>query len=79
LMKHFGRGFEPDQDAFVGLEIRVSEYGPYLKDALAGIGCEITGQLEAGDHRLYLCQVKEAVIFRDDSPYVHMRKSGLHY
>lgn len=79
LFKHFGKGFEPDEDAFVGLNPQETPFGPMLPSAIAGLGCEVADTMEAGDHRLYLGRVKAALGDAGKQPYVHLRRSGLSY
>lgn len=83
LLKHFGRGFEPDQPAFEGLETRRGTTGvPLLADALGHLEGEIAGQLEAGDHVVYLVQITAAstgAAFAQHPPMVHLRKNGFRY
>ena len=83
LLKHFGQGFEPDQPAFAGLETSVTENGvPVLSEALGYLEAEITGQIESGDHIVYLATVTGAgggAAIGDRQPMVHIRKNGFKY
>jgi len=82
-LKHFGRGFEPDQPAFEGLEISRGLTGlPLLADALGYLEGEVTGRLEAGDHTIYLVEIQgggssEPLV--EERPMVHIRKDGFRY
>lgn len=80
LLKHFGRGFEPDADAFAGLDV-AGEFGsaPLLPQADARLHCEVRGSLDAGDHRLFLAEVVAGDASSDGAPAVHLRKNGLNY
>ncbi len=84
LLGHFGRGFEPGQDAFEGLELDRSGAGvPILRDALGHLECEPGGHLDSGDHRIFLATVTGGCLAEnladDAKPMVHIRKSGQHY
>lgn len=83
LFKHFGKGFEPDADAFEGLETESGENGlPLLKAAMASMEGTIVSQMEAADHVIYLVQLTAATAHQDVSefePFVHIRKNGLNY
>lgn len=82
-LKHFGRGFEPGEPAFDGLEIARSENGlPVLTDTLGFLEARICGQLSAGDHILYTAEVTSAgsgPLLDQKNPFVHVRKNGFHY
>ena len=81
FLKHFGRGFEPDQNAFEGISIAESRLGlPVLNDAVGYLEGTITAQMEAGDHIVYLLRIE----FGDEQlsevkPMVHIRKNGFGY
>ncbi len=81
FLKHFGRGFEPDQNAFEGLSIAESRHGlPVLNDAVGYLEGTITGQLETGDHIIYLLKVVYGhEQFTEIKPLVHIRKNGFGY
>ena len=81
LLKHFGRGFGPEEAAFAGITLRGgSQDGPILAGAMAYLQCEVAGSIDGGDHRLYLATVvKGERIDHDAEPMIHLRKSGLHY
>ena len=83
FLKHFGRGFEPDQPAFEGLNIARGLTGlPLLSDALGYLEGEVTGHLEAGDHAVYLVDIQSggsSEPLNDERPMVHIRKDGFRY
>lgn len=79
MFRHFGRGFALDEDAFVGLTITPSEFGPILDACPAHLGCEVRNQLMVGDHDLYVAEVVAAQVTADFKPYVHLRRNGLSY
>ena len=83
FFKKFGKGFEPGEDAFEGIEVRRETTGlPLLKDAIGSLEGTIVGSTPAGDHVIYLLQIENAVAgegFAADEPYVHIRKNGFNY
>jgi flavin reductase (DIM6/NTAB) family NADH-FMN oxidoreductase RutF len=80
LLKHFGRGFEPGEPAFAGLEIGAAESGvPTLTDVAGRLECEPAGSCDSGDHRIFLARVTAGALLSDLAPMVHIRKSGAHY
>jgi len=80
LIGHFGRGFEPDQPAFNGLEVsqRV-EKPPILTECLAYLDVRVTAQHPAGDHCLVVGEVIDGQILNEGRPMIHVRKSAGHY
>lgn len=81
LLKHFGQGFEPGAPAFEGLQITHCARGvPILKESLGHLECEPAGNVDSGDHRVFLAKVvRGRLIEGDHKPMVHVRKSGTHY
>lgn len=81
LLKHFARGFNPDEPAFEGVELRDPRAGgPILAEALAYVVAEVAGSIVGGDHRIVLGRVMEGErLDHEAEPMVHIRKSGLHY
>jgi flavin reductase (DIM6/NTAB) family NADH-FMN oxidoreductase RutF len=81
LIRHFGRGFPPDADAFEGLELRHdARGGPVLAGAMAYLDAEVAGDLLAGDHRIFVARITAgALLQRDAEPLCHVRANGFHY
>ncbi len=83
LFKHFGKGFEPDVDAFEGIKHTTAKNGlPLLTDAMASLEGTVLSRMEAADHVIYLVSVTAAAANLDNSemePYVHIRKNGFNY
>lgn len=83
LFKHFGKGFEPDADAFDGVDVTEGENGlPLLKAAMSSLEGQVVGDLDAGDHVIYLIELATAAVHRstdDFAPFIHVRKNGFHY
>lgn len=80
MLGHFGRGFEPDEPAFEGLDLSRSASGlPVLDRAIGYLECQPKTHLDSGDHRIFLAQVVDDRLLHDEPPMVHVRKSGLRY
>jgi flavin reductase (DIM6/NTAB) family NADH-FMN oxidoreductase RutF len=81
LIRHFGRGFEPDAPAFEGLEVRQdARGGPVLAGAMAFLDAEVTAELDAGDHRIFVARIVDgALLLPDAEPLLHVRSNGFHY
>jgi flavin reductase (DIM6/NTAB) family NADH-FMN oxidoreductase RutF len=83
FLKHFGRGFEPDEPAFEGLQIIRGETGrPVLAESLGYLEGRVTGQAAAGDHVVYLVEILGAGSGENittQKPMVHIRKNGFNY
>ena len=79
MLRHFGRGFQIDEAAFVGLACAEVQSGVVLKDAIGYLECSIESRLAAGDHWLYLVCPERGRLLQAGSPYVHLRKSALTY
>jgi len=82
-LKHFGKGFEPDEDAFSEIERTHTPQGvPVLTGALGYLAGSIIGQVATGDHTVYVVQVESAQLNADLpelKPMVHIRKDGFRY
>jgi len=83
LIRHFGRGFEPDAPAFEGVALlpeTEAQGGPVLATALAFLDAEVAGELAAGDHRIFAARViAGALLLPDAEPLLHVRTNGFHY
>lgn len=79
LLRHFARGFSPDEDAFAGIQTHSTAFGPAIDAAVAALGCDLDSQVAAGDHMLFLAVVRAADAVQGARPLVHIRKSGLSY
>jgi flavin reductase (DIM6/NTAB) family NADH-FMN oxidoreductase RutF len=80
LLKHFGKGFGPDEPAFSGLDVyHLDEGVPVLRAALAHLDCRVAGRLSGGDHDLVIGRVVGGRLHAEGQPAVHVRKSGAHY
>lgn len=79
MFKHFGKGFELEQDAFAGLTVREVACGIEIADQIARMSVRVRGRCEAGDHIVFVGEVVEASAKESGRPYVHLRKSGWNY
>ena len=79
MLQHFGKGYSVKEDAFAGLEIAATDFGPLLKACRAFLGCQVRQVVPVGDHDLYVAEVVVAEADMRTKPYVHLRKSGRSY
>jgi flavin reductase (DIM6/NTAB) family NADH-FMN oxidoreductase RutF len=81
LIRHFGRGFPPEADAFAGLELRHdARGGPVLAGAMAYLDAEVAGELAGGDHRIFLARIIAGALLQTEAePLCHVRANGFHY
>lgn len=83
LFGHFGKGFEPGEPAFEGLETIHGETGlPILQDALGYLEGRVIERVNAGDHTIVFLEVTAAGTgprLENEKPYVHIRKNGFSY
>ena len=83
FLKHFGRGFEPDEPAFEGVEIIRGVTGlPLLAESMGYLEGRVSGQADAGDHVVYLVEILGAGSgenIANQEPMVHIRKNGFNY
>lgn len=83
LFKHFGKGFDPDEEAFTNIDTTDGDCGlPLLAAAFASMEGRVVSQMEAGDHVIYLLDITSARSHASDTdatPFVHIRKNGFSY
>ena len=80
IVAHFGKGFALGEDAFrgVGIETRAGA-GPVLTEALAFLECQVVLRVPAGDHELFIADLRAGRVLDEGQPMVHIRKNGMHY
>jgi flavin reductase (DIM6/NTAB) family NADH-FMN oxidoreductase RutF len=79
-LKHFGRGFAPDEPAFEGIAIQRTPSGlAVLPGAIGHLVCEPDGHIDSGDHHIFLARVIGGSLANEEKPMVHVRKNGLRY
>lgn len=83
LFRHFGKGFEPDADAFAGVSYSAGDNGlPVLTDGMASMEGKVVSAMEAADHVVYLVEITNAIAHQaadEFNPFVHVRKNGFNY
>lgn len=83
LFRHFAKGFDPDANAFVGVDLIPANNGlNALSAALSTLEGTVCGQMDAGDHRILLMTITDAASHKDPAqfePFVHVRKNGFGY
>ena len=81
FLKHFGKGFEPGEAAFEGLDVEVAANGvPSLVGVVGRLECLPASHVESGDHVIFLATVTGGSLQSTDlPPMVHIRKSGGNY
>jgi flavin reductase (DIM6/NTAB) family NADH-FMN oxidoreductase RutF len=79
VLKHFGRGFSLEEDAFSGLVTNPTEFGPMLMDCIAHLGCVVQDRVAVGDHDLYIAKVVAGGAVDGAKPLIHIRETGLAY
>jgi flavin reductase (DIM6/NTAB) family NADH-FMN oxidoreductase RutF len=71
LAQHFSRGVPPIA-MWHGLDVRESNRGPLLEGAIGWLECELGGELEAGDHTLFLGRVERVEPGADTAPLLRL-------
>ena len=83
FFRHFGKGFDPEADAFQGMDVVPANNGLVaLSSALATMEGTVCGHIDAGDHRILLVTITDAASHQDLSQsegFVHVRKNGFSY
>lgn len=81
LLRHFARGFEPDEPAFSGVDtLRTPYEGLRLTGAMAYLDATVEGSVDSGDHRIFLGRILGGAVLRAEAePRVHIRQNGSHY
>ena len=80
LLKHFGKGFEPGEAAFDGLEIGVAANGaPHLLKSVAMLECVPEGHVDSEDHSIFLAEVTAGALTQEIRPMTHLRNRGDRY
>ena len=81
MLKHFGKGFAPGRAGVRGTGVTHCARGvPILKDAIGHMECEPAGNVDSGDHRIFLANVVRGKLHDDEAtPMIHVRKSGAKY
>jgi len=80
IVAHFGKGFALTDDAFANLSVeRRNGSGPVLTEALAFLECQVAARMPAGDHDLFVADIRAGGVLDEGQPMIHIRKNGMHY
>ncbi len=83
FLSQFGRGFEPGQPAFNGVNMSRSPGGlPVLADAIGWLEGTAGEPIDAGDHLIYVVRITAAgrgANLDAEEPWVHLRHNGFGY
>ena len=83
FLGHFGKGFEPGEPAFEGLNTTQAANGvTALSDTLGYLEGKVEGSVDAGDHMIYIVEITGAgrgENLETEKPWVHIRKNGFGY
>lgn len=81
FFKHFGKGFSPEEYPYENINLITDKTNaPVLADCIGYLEAEYRGEYETNDHIIVFAQVIQGdMLQKDGSPYVHIRKNGLHY
>jgi flavin reductase (DIM6/NTAB) family NADH-FMN oxidoreductase RutF len=71
LAQHFARGVPPIA-MWHGLDVREGDRGPLLEGAVGWLECELGGELEAGDHTVFLGRVERAEAGSEKPPLLRL-------
>jgi len=80
MLSHFGKGFQPGENPFEGVETETHQTGiPVLKNCLCFLECQVRHQYDAGDHQIFVGEVIDAGMEEEGQPMVHVRRNGFNY
>lgn len=80
MLAHFGKGFEPGEEPFDGIDTETQVTGALiLKHSLCFMECELMNQMDAGDHQVFLGKIVNGGMEEEGQPMVHVRRSGFNY
>lgn len=72
--KRFGLATGRKIDKFSGLPYDVKVSGsPILRDAIAWLDCKVAARHDAGDHTLFIGEVMDGGVLKDEEPLVYKR------
>ncbi len=79
MFRRFAKGFTLGEDAFAGLHVEPTEFGPLILECIAHLGCRVLHKASVGDHDVYAAEIAAAHALDGARPYVHLRSTGLSY
>lgn len=74
IARHFGRRKGPGETDVQYFREEWGRSSPILKDALAVLECEIQSTHDAKDHTIFIGEVVNASVFREEDPLIFWRK-----
>ncbi len=76
IARHFGFRSGREVDKFAGLETRTAITGsPILQGIAAYLDCRVVGEIEAGDHTIFVAEVVEGGTEDGLKPLIYRRES----
>jgi flavin reductase (DIM6/NTAB) family NADH-FMN oxidoreductase RutF len=80
-LKHFWKGYDPNQSPFGEIPYEIGEHGGVLlTQAKSSIECKLVSSIVPGDHQIIFAEVLASYIHSEESrSFVHIRKSGADY
>ena len=81
FLKHFWKGYNPEQNPFNELAYKIGENGGViLEQAKSSVECKLVSSDRPGDHDIVIARVLASHLHSEESkPMVHVRKSGKDY
>ena len=77
LFRHFAKGFDPDANAFDGVDLIPANNGlNALSAALSTLEGTVCGQMDAGDHRILLVTITMQQVIRTRLSLSHLCMCG---
>lgn len=79
VLERFSGDYSLEDDAFVGMGVRDTDFGPLIESCIAHIGCEVKSRIPVGDHDLFVGEVVAGGAVDGAQPYMVRRTNGLDY
>ena len=80
LAGHFGRNTAKVGDKLAGHAARPGTTGaPLLEDTIGAVECRVVGEMPSGDHIVFVGEVVDAHLFREDGEPLTMAMAGFRY
>jgi flavin reductase (DIM6/NTAB) family NADH-FMN oxidoreductase RutF len=81
LMKKYARATPEGEDPFAGVATARTPAGAvFLTDSAAWLECRLITTTDfAADHDLFIAQVTDGALLKEDPPFTHVRGNGFHY
>jgi flavin reductase (DIM6/NTAB) family NADH-FMN oxidoreductase RutF len=81
FLKHFWKGYDPNNNPWDELPSRQGEHGGLiLESAKSSIECRLIEAIQPGDHEIVIAEVLASYVHSEEAkPMTHIRKSGKDY